>query len=261
MKFSNTFLFFIFLLFFSSLSFAGQNQYSEKPKRTSFKSGEKLTYKLHYGIISGGNATLTVDEKSFDDKKVFYAKVFAKTTGLTNTLFPIEDSYESYFDKKSGLPYKAVRNISEGGYKYYSEDFFSVSDSTVKNKKHGRKKIPANTFDMVSSLYYLRNIDVDTLHNGDILNFTTWFDDEIFPFYLRYKGKEIVETKFGKIRCLRFDPIVEPGRIFKSEDDMSFWITDDENLVPVLIEFDLIVGSVKCELIDYKNVKTNIRWD
>jgi hypothetical protein len=240
---------------------AKQNPSSGAPQSKSFNPGEKLTYKLHYGIITGGNATLTVEEKNYDNKKVYYAKAYAKTTGLTNTLFPIEDSYESYFDKKSGLPYKAVRNISEGGYKYYSEDFFSASDTTVKNKKHGRKKIPVNTLDMVSSLYYLRSIDVDTLRKGDVINFTTWFSDEIFPFYLRYKGKEIVETEFGKIRCLRFDPIVEPGRIFKSEDDMSFWVTDDENLVPVLIEFDLIVGSVKCELIDYKNVKTNIRWD
>jgi hypothetical protein len=220
-----------------------------------------LVYKLHYGFINGGNATLTVDEKIFDNKKVFYAKAYAKTTGLTNTLFPVEDSYESYFDKKTGLPYKAVRNISEGGYKYYSEDFFIHSDTLVVSKKHGRKKIPINTLDMVSSLYYLRNINTDTLIKGDVVYFTTWFADEVFPFYLRYKGKEIVTTKFGKIKCLRFDPVVEPGRIFESEDDMSFWITDDENLVPVLIEFDLIVGSVKCELIEYKNLKTNILWN
>lgn len=253
----------IFLLFAFSITqqlFADQKP-GKGPKKSSFKSGEKLVYNLHYGIIKGGNATLTVDEKLFGSKKVFYAKAYAKTTGLTNTLFPIEDSYESYFDKHTGLPYKAIRNIKEGGYKYYSEDFFIYSDTTVINKKHGRKKIPVNTLDMVSSLYYLRNINTDTLKKGDIITFNTWFADEIFPFYLRYKGKEIVTTKFGKVKCLRFDPVVEPGRIFKSEDDMSFWVTDDENLVPVLIEFDLIVGSVKCELVEYKNIKNEIRWN
>jgi len=255
-------IFNILFLIVSTISiWAEQNPNSDKPSKVTFKSGEKLIYKLHYGFINGGNATLTVDEQTFGNQKVFYAKAYAKTTGITNTLFPIEDSYESYFDKKTGLPYKAVRNISEGGYKYYSEDYFVHADTVVTNKKHGRKKVPVNTLDMVSSLYFLRNIDADTLKKGDVVNFTTWFADEIFPFYLRYKGKEIVTTKFGKVRCLRFDPVVEPGRIFKSEDDMSFWVTDDSNMIPVLIEFDLIVGSVKCELIEYKNIKSEIHWN
>ena len=238
-----------------------QDKETKKDRRISFKGGEKLVYRLHYGFLNGGNATLTVDEQAFNNVPVYYAKAYAKTTGLTNTLFPIEDIYESYFDKKSGKPYKAIRNISEGSYTSYSEDYFMFTDSTVHNKKLGRKKIPANTLDMISSLYYLRGINVDTLRKGDIINFTTWFDNEIFPFYLRYKGKEIVTTKFGKIRCLRFDPIVEPGRIFKSEDDMSFWLTDDKNLIPVLVEFDLIVGAVKCELIDFQNLKSDIRFN
>jgi hypothetical protein len=228
--------------------------------KSTFKPGEILTYRLHYGFIDGGNATLSVTEKTYAGKQVYHARAHAKTAGLTHKLFPIEDVYESYFDKSNGLPYKAVRNISEGGYKYYSEDYFRYTDTTVYNVKHGSKKIPAGTLDMISSLYYLRNINTDTLKKGQVVNFTTYFADEIFPFYLRYKGKEIVNTQYGKIRCLRFDPVVEPGRIFNSEDDMSFWITDDSNMIPVLIEFDLIVGSVKCELIDYKNLQTVINW-
>lgn len=237
-----------------------QNQNPAKVKPKPFNSGEHLVYRLHYGFINGGKATISVQNKKIDNKNLFHAKVYGVTTGLTKTLFPVEDKYESYFDPNTCLPYKSIRDISEGGYKYYNEVIFSHADSSVYSRKSGKQKVPAGTLDMVSCLYFLRNLNIDTLKKGDVVNFVTYFADEIFPFHLRYKGLENVKTEFGKIKCHRFDPVVEPGRIFKSEDDMSFWLTADENRIPVLIEFDLIVGSVKCELVEYKNLKRNIKW-
>lgn len=246
------------------VSFALMGETTQRPAVKSqmpFVHGEKLTYRLHYGFINGGYASFTLKDKTFENKKVFHVRAYGATSGLTKSLFPVVDIYESYFDQATGLPYKAIRDISEGGYKFYNEVFFHHDDTSVYSQKSGKHKVPTGTLDMVSSLYYLRNLNIDTLKKGEVVYFTTYFADEIFPFHLRYKGKETVKTDFGKIRCHRFDPVVEPGRIFKSEDDMSFWLTDDENRIPVLIKFDLIVGSVKCELIEYKNLKKQIRWE
>lgn len=246
------------------LAFGALGETMQKHTKLSdlpFTNGEELVFRLHYGFINGGYASFKLQDKTFEDKKVFHARAYGVTSGLTKKLFPVEDIYESYFDKSTGLPYKAIRDISEGGYKFYNEVFFHHADTMVYSQKSGKHKVPIGTLDMVSSLYFLRNLNIDSLKKGNVIYFTTFFADEIFPFHLRYKGKETVKTEFGKIRCHRFDPVVEPGRIFKSEDDMSFWLSDDENRIPVLIEFDLIVGSVKCELIKYKNLKRNIRWE
>jgi hypothetical protein len=83
----------------------------------------------------------------------------------------------------------------------------------------------------------------------------TFFGDEIFPFKIRYSGKEEIKTKFGRMICFRFDPVVEVGRIFKTEDDMTLWISDDQNLLPILIKFDMLVGSIKFELDGFTNLK------
>jgi hypothetical protein len=230
-------------------------------KQKAFNAGEKLTFLLHYGIIKGGKATLTLSDNTIENKNAFHAKMQARTTGITDKIFRIEDTYESYFDHEYTLPYKSVRKINEGDYKYYNEVNFAHNDTTVISHKSGEHIVPKGTLDMVSALYFLRTLDLDTIHKGKELCFNTFFDDEVFQFRIRYKGKDKVKTKYGKVRCHRFDPIVEPGRIFKSEDDMSFWLTDDENMVPVLIKFDLIVGSVKCELIDYENIQSSIRWE
>jgi hypothetical protein len=36
---------------------------------------------------------------------------------------------------------------------------------------------------------------------------------------------------------------------------MTVWITDDENHVPVLAESEIVVGSVRIELIDFDGLK------
>ena len=42
-----------------------------------------------------------------------------------------------------------------------------------------------------------------------------FFDFENYVFRLKYLGKEIINTKFGKIKCMKFRPIVQSGRVFE----------------------------------------------
>ncbi len=224
-----------------------------------FKAGESLTYTMKYGPLHGGNATLTLRKTAFRDKEAFHARIYARTVGLTDRLFKVRDIYESIFDPVSCLPYKSVRDISEGGYTFYNEVFFYHQDKQVNSKKSGMFNVPEGILDMVSTLYYIRNYDYSNLQAGDVIDITTFFSDEIFPFLLRYKGIEEVKTKLGRFMCHRFDPVVEPGRIFKTENDMTFWLTNDRNLIPIRVKFDMIVGSVKCDLQSYENLNHELK--
>jgi hypothetical protein len=224
-------------------------------KSKAYIPGEKLTYSLKFGLIEAGKAEIVLHQANYQNKPVYYAKVTAQTVGLAEKLYSVKDIFESYFDMNSALPHKAIRNVKEGNYTSYCELYFNHTDTSVFSSKTDSlyKTIPG-ILDILSSLYYLRGLDPDYFRTGDIIHVVTFWDDEIYPFHLRYKGKEIIKTKFGKIRCHRFDPIVEPGRVFKSEDDMSAWFTDDKNFVPVRVRFELIVGSLRCELDQYANL-------
>jgi hypothetical protein len=225
-------------------------------KFKSFTSGEQLRFIIRYGFIHGGEASTSLTLMEFDGKILYHACVLAQSTGVADKLFSVTDIYESYFDPNSCLPLKAIRNIKEGNYRYYNEVFYRHEDSTLYSQRSDSViKVPSNILDMVSTLYFIRSIDLGKLKKGDAIEVVTFFGDEIFPFKIRYSGKEDVKTKFGKIRCFRFDPVVEPGRIFKTEDDMTLWISDDQNLLPVLVKFDMLVGSIKCELDGFANLK------
>ncbi len=223
-----------------------------------YRDGEFLKYKLHYGFITGGSATITLKQEKFENMDVFHSVVVGKTTGLVDKIFRVKDIFESYFDIKTTLPYKAIRNVSEGNYKLVENATFDRHANIVKSDRKGVVKVPKNCLDMVSAFFYIRRIDFSNYKVGDMVYVDTYFDG-MFPFYIVYKGKETIDTEVGKIRCLKFVPIVEPGRIFKDNDDMTFWLSDDDNKLPVSVKFDMVVGSFKCDLVEYQNIKFELK--
>lgn len=253
---------YIILCLLYILCITGESFSQTKPqikKYKAFTSGERLKYKMRYGFLQAGEGTVEVKLSAYKDKTVFHARIVAQTKGVADKLFRVKDVYESYFDTKTCLPDKAIRDIREGNYTYYDEVFYNHNEGTVYSQKNDSTfTVPEGILDMVSTLYYLRSLNIDKLQPGGIVELVTFFADEIFPFKFRFKGTEIVKTKFGNIKCYRFDPVVEPGRIFKSEDDMSIWISADQNLVPILVKFDMLVSSLRCELDDYSNLKYDL---
>jgi len=229
----------------------GQN----KPYSPPFLAGEKLTFLLHYGILNGGRGTLEVHESTLDGKAVYHAVARANTIGLADKLYKVEDAYESFIDPKTGLPLKAIRNIREGRYRYYNETYFDRDSNRVYSQLSGYHDTPEGIIDMVSALYYLRLVDRSSLAVGDKIDLMTYFADEIYPLPVRYRGMETLKTRLGTYRCHVFAPVTEPGRVFKTESDMLMWFTDDDNFIPIRIQFDMWVGSMKVDLVEYSGLK------
>ena len=229
---------------------------------SSFQAGEWLKFKLSYsGWMKAGNATLEISENTYKDKPVY--KVVGKgwTTGAVKWFFNVEDHYESHFDKETGQPYKFVRNINEGGYtKNRIVDFDHVHNKALINdlKEHTNSTvdIEKNIQDLVSAYYYLRNnYNTETIQKGSVVELNIFFDSETFLFKLKYLGRETIQTKFGKIKCIKFRPYVMAGRVFKEEESLTLWVTADKNKVPMKIKADLRVGSLRADLEALKGLK------
>lgn len=226
---------------------------------TAYLPGETLKYMLYYGFIDGGKAEINLRHiPTNDGKKIYHAKAEAKTIGFARMFIAIDDVYESYFNEDNCKPIKAIRNIKENDYKYYDEVHYDHVNNRITSKKNGIVNVPSNIYDVISSLYYLRRTKFKNLKLNDTITVMTYFADEIFPYRIIFKGRETVTTSIGKIKALKFQPIVETGRVFKEQDDMRFWISDDANFLPLRVEFDMFVGSIKCDLIEYKNIKNPI---
>ena len=217
--------------------------------------GENLSFRVRFGIINGGEANIALNKTSLNGREVFHAVITGKTTGLVDKLYKVYDVYESFFDPATNLPEKAIRNIREGSYRYYDEVNFNQAEMYVVSQRNGKVSVPKNTLDMAAVLFYVRRLDLDKLQVNDVIPLDTYFGDELFPFYIIYRGRETISIGSGKFNCFKFVPIVEPGRVFQKKDDMTIWFSDDENKIPVSIRFDIWAGSFRCDLTKYENLK------
>ena len=191
---------------------------------------------------------------------VLLAKGYGTTTGLARWVFKVEDHYDTYFDEKKILPYWFIRDIYEGGYTKNLEINFNHDQNLahvndLKNKKKQTFKVADNVQDLISAFYYLRAFyPSDKLMPNDTFSINMFFDKENYVFKMKFLGKESLSTKFGKIQCMKFRPYVQSGRVFREQESVTLWITDDGNKIPIRLQADLAIGSIKVDLEKFKNL-------
>lgn len=249
----------VFVLLFCCLSvLISRSQQGE----SAFEPGEWLKFRMHYGWLNASYATLHVKKDQIEDVPVYHVVGKGRTTGLANVFFKVDDTYESYFGIEDGKPYRFIRKIDEGGYtKDVEINFDHKNDQAVLNDKKNRKKInftlQDSIQDLISAFYYIRNnYDPDDLVKNEYIQLKMLYDDDgIFNFKLKYLGDEILKTKYGKVDCYKFRPYVQSGRVFKEQESITLWVSKDKNRIPIRIQADLVVGSIKADLDGYNGLK------
>ena len=248
----------LFIIILLAISFGAQSQENqEKP----FNRGETLKYWAYYdapllGKIYAGKATLelTKDQDVFNGKTTYHAIGKGRSTGSFDFFFKVRDVFESWFDEQTLQSYRFTRRTNEGGYKVEDDVDFDYDLGIARSRKE-EVKIGLNTQDMVSAFYFARTLNIDSIQIDEQFPIDFYLDDSLYTSVIIYKGIEIVETSIGKFRCMKFMPLVITGEVFDNPYPMSLWITDDKNRIPILIKTEVIVGSVKGELFEYKKLK------
>lgn len=231
----------------------------------AYGDGEYFKFRVHYGFVTAGYATLEVKDAKIRGKDVFHVKGFGETVGLSKVFFKVRDDYQSYIDKEENVPHRFIRDINEGGYtKDIVVDFnHNSKKATVKDNKHNETSIftfEKDTQDMVSAFYYLRNhLDTKSIKEGEEIEINMFFDNENFKFRLKFVGREVLKTNFGRVNTLVFRPYVQSGRVFKEQESLTVWISDDENKIPLLVKANLAVGSLKATLTEFKGLQHSFK--
>jgi hypothetical protein len=258
----------IITLAFLLIGFVAHSSEAQKSLRNvpnqAFKPGEILKFRLHYGIISAGEATLEVKTtpKSMGGRDCYHVVGTGESVGAFNWFFKVRDRYESVIDKTALVPWMFVRRVDEGGFVINENVSFNhykntASSNGTRNKKdisRGIDNLPEGIQDMVSAFYYARTFDFSNVKEGDIFPIQGLIDNEVVPLNIKFIGREEIETKKGTFRCLKFRPMLQEGRVFKDNEDMTVWVSDDKNHLPIRVQTDVLVGSIKMDLVDFENL-------
>ena len=227
-------------------------------RNTAFKADEEVRMKVFYSTlgmyVGAGEAVFTASLERFNGKPVYHFTGDGKTYSFFDNFFKVRDKYESYVDTATMLPYKFVRNVDEGGYKKYNNVTFNQSTKTAVST-NGVFNVTDCIQDVVSSVYYARNIDFNKYKAEDKIPFDMFLDDEVFHLYIRYMGKEKIKTRFGKFNAIKIKPLLIKGTIFEGGEKMTAWLSDDPNHLLLRVESPIAVGSIKVDMMSYKNLR------
>jgi hypothetical protein len=233
----------------------------------AFNNHETLVYAASY---SWGPIFMDVGEIFLKTNKIkhypveYHITAEAKTYKFYDKFFRVRDFYESKFTVPDIRSVYFHRDINEGNYSIKNTYNFNWENGKIDvliEKRQEARKTELNledcTLDVMTYFYYLRNLDFSDAYPNRIYTLSIVLDDDIYNINCRYLGKEQKKIKAlkTKVNCLKFAVEVIAGSVFKGDEKIILWISDDKNHVPLELESPIIVGKVKGRLIHYENLK------
>lgn len=253
-KFKYPILLFAALLQFS---FVADSSFEfRKQENDAFTYGEVLEYKIHYGFINAARAKIMVDKNPvmINGRPTYHITAKGRTNSSFDWMYKVRDHFETWVDSASMAPLKYFKMVKENKYKDVDLVYYNHEKEKIKGKKKNMD-MSRYTQDILSGVFYARTLDFSKAKVGDAFPINIYLDQEIYDLKFKYLGKQTISTKFGKIRCFKLRPQLVVDRVFKDEDSMTIWVTDDANRIPIRVSSSLWVGSVKLDLVKHSGLK------
>ncbi len=250
---------FLFLSFFLA-TLLGQAQLRNVPNHT-FQAGEFLKYRIHYGLITAGYATLEVEPTTYyvQGRPCFHIVMKGFTHPGFDWFYKVRDVYETYFDQEALVSWRFNRHIVEGGFERYTETYFNHFTGYATFVNHKQEEIlyqvPTNIQDVVSAYYFARTYyDNTRIKVGDRISLRNFIDQKTFGLEAVMLQREEIEVEDKRFKAIKFKLLVDEADLVTDGSTIVFWVSDDENKIPLRIESELMIGSLKADLIEWNHL-------
>lgn len=267
MKFLRYFYTFLLLLLLSFSTYS-QQETNCNIVNNAFSSGEKIVYEMSYTWFfvwtDVGEVEFTVNSERKEGKDLLHLKAIGKSYAFYDWFFKVRDLYESWVNPLTLEPQYFNRDIYEGGFTKENEYCFNWKANElyarVKRKQGPNRldtlKVERCTYDVVTAIYVARNLDFSNVTPGKVFPVKAIMDEKVYDVGYRFIGREEKKVEeFGKFNCLKFQVDVIAGDVFKGDQKIYVWVTDDNNKIPIIIESPIIVGSVMARVKKISGVK------
>ena len=264
MWFKNIIIVIIIVSGLSAFSYHSQEEYRQYSS-VNMVPGEKMIYRVHYGIFNAAEGIMEIDRDIHiqNGRPCYKVDVVGNTVGLFDMILRIRDVWGSYIDTSAIIPHRSYRYIEEGRYrKYEIVDFnhfeenvevTNLDKQTRKPKKKEKFDIPKYTQDVVSGYYYFRTFDYDTIDKNSIIEVDGFLEDSLYHLKVKFLGREKIKTKIGEFDALVIEPIMPKNKLFRGENAIKGWLSDDELKIPLKVKAEMFVGAVEVDITGYKH--------
>jgi hypothetical protein len=223
-------------------------------KQNAFGVGEKLVFDVNYGVVTAGEAFMTIARTdSMFGRKVYRIEFGVNSLPSFSWIYKVEDRYLTFIDVEAIAPLRFEQHIREGS---YSRDFTADFDQLrhVARTSEGEYPIPPYVHDILSAFYYARVVDYSKLAVGDTIGLHNFYKDASHDLVVKFLGRQELDVEAGTFRTIVVEPLVKEGGLFKSEGRIVIWLTDDERKLPVRVNTKVVIGSIDVELREYYGI-------
>ncbi len=231
----------------------------------SFKTGEVLNYKLfyhwHFVWMQTGSASVSTTLRNFYGIPCYYISATGRSAPKYDWFYKIRDTLASYMDTLDLTPIRFYRSTHEASVHVRNDNVFNNNKHIAYYLNEGREfhrdsvTIPSGTMDILTSVYFTRCINFGCIGTKDSVLLHIYLDGKVYDVCLRFLGKEVINSGFGKFRCEKLSVNLIPGTIFREGAKMTVWATDDANHIPLQVEAPIIIGSVRAELESFSDLR------
>ncbi len=237
-------------------------------ENTAFKAGERLEFKLFFNWkfvwIHAGVATMTIDNTTFEGQPAYKSLLVTSTSKRIDKYFCMRDTLTSvvtqdlvplYYRKgaNEGNKYR----LNEVHYSYHNgNSYMDLLYVNPQGEKTSRTLSNAGcVYDMLSMMLRARSMDGSNFEVGDKIKFLMADGKDVETQTLVYRGKKKFKTEETKItyRCMVFSFVEYVGK--KEKEIITFYITDDDNHLPVRLDMFLRFGVAKAYLKDCSGIR------
>lgn len=258
-----------YLSLFIAIMLLGASSFAQYPAQvnTTFDRGEELKFAVYFHSLLTGNIRagvfemkVTGENKSINGRSTYHYIATGKGSGAFSVFYKINDRFESYADEASLLPLLSMRRINENDYIRNQDHIFDHKNKQIlyKDNLKGISRTissASNVHDILSVVYSLRNAAASNDGTVDSYQVSYVFNDSIYSSHVKIAGIETVQTSIGKVSCIKVQPQVLTGKVFSTSYPLTLWISNDANHIPILIESEIILGSIRLELIFWSGLK------
>lgn len=242
----------IFLFLCSCLSLFAQ-------ENNALIGGENLKYRIHLGFINAAEATIKSSPSTsiIDDQTVRKVEIEGKTTGVLELFSPLKDYWSAQIDTKTLLPIKTEMRKREGRYRKEELVLYQMDKGFAKITSPQNKPVtstisgPKDLLDLITAYYFLRSKPVTDKKPGSRWSAQVLVDSKIYELVLVVRAKETIETEMGNRSSIKTNILLPKNNLFKEEDAIRLWISDDEYQVPLKVQVNLKIGFLTIDLVDY----------
>ena len=253
----NTFISAKINLYFISLLIIAQGSYAQD--LSFLNQTELLDYRIHLGFINAAKATVKSSPnvtilQSIPTRKI---EIEGKTVGILDMFSPIIDYWSANLDIETRLPLRTEMKKMEGRYKKNEIVIFDQGQGLAKiyspQNTPVNKTIPIakGMMDIIGGYFFLRDKNLTQMRVGQSLNAKILFDGTIYEILFIVKGFENVVGKFGVKKCIRTSLVLPKNNMFKDEDAIRLWISQDKYQIPFKMEVNLKIGFLSIDLENY----------